>query len=68
MTSEERAMILLGKHEKKLIELMGAEAYYEWALTIAKEVFLSEIEGMADNPFKNFVLDHFDEITGMDNE
>lgn len=68
MTSEERAMILLEKHEKKLIELMGEEAYYEWAVAIAKEAFLIEIEGMADSPFKDFVISHFDEITRMDDE
>lgn len=68
MTNEDMAMLLLEKHEKKLIELMGAEAYYEWSVTIAKEAFLSEIERMADSSFKNFVLDHFDEITRMDND
>ena len=56
-------MYLLKKYEKKLKELMGEEAYTEWAVVIAKEALLTDIEGMEDGEFKDFALEHFDEIT-----
>ena len=50
--------------EEKLIELMGEEAYREFALATGKRVFLEEIEEMGDCNFKFFTLEHFDEIVG----
>lgn len=51
--------------EAKLIELMGEEAYSAFSREIAKEGFRKEIDGMEDGDFKNFVIEHFDEITKM---
>lgn len=51
--------------ENKLIELMGYEAYCAFSREIAKEGFRKEIDGMEDGDFKNFVIEHFDEITNM---
>jgi hypothetical protein len=48
--------------EEKLIELMGQEAYTEFAVKIAREGFRKEVEGMADGDFKNFVIENFDKI------
>ena len=52
MSNEERAMLLLEKHEKKLIELMGEEAYCEWAVTVATEAFISEIDVMTPDEIR----------------
>lgn len=54
---------IIEKLEKKLVELMGKEAYTEFATSVAKEVFRSEIEGMAESGFKDYLIEHFDQIT-----
>lgn len=54
---------IIEKMERKMIELMGEEAYSEFATSVAKEVFLSEVEGMAESEFKDYLLKHFDLIT-----
>ena len=48
----------------KLIELMGKDAFFEFSIQIAKELFADSIMGMADSDFKEFCLDNFDAITG----
>ena len=59
---------IIEKMEKKLIELMGKEAYSEFSTSVAKEVFRSEIEGMAESGFKDFLIEHFDQITQQSDE
>ncbi len=54
---------IIEKMEKKLIEMMGKEAYSEFATSVAKEVFRSEIDGMAESGFKDYLINHFDQIT-----
>lgn len=51
--------------EAKLIELMGEEAYSAFSKKIATEGFRKEVNSMEDGDFKNFVIEHFDEITKM---
>lgn len=51
-------------YEAKLIELMGKDAFFEFSIQIAKELFADSIMGMADSDFKEFCLDNFDVITG----
>ena len=51
-------------YEAKLIELMGKDAFFEFSIQIAKELFADSIMGMADSDFKEFCLDNFDAITG----
>lgn len=62
--NDKTTLFLMRKMEEKLIELMGAEEYKKFATEIAREGFRQEIDGMADGEFKDFVKDHFDQITG----
>ena len=61
--SNKSEMYMMMEMEKKLRELMGAEAYTAFAAKIAREAFRREVEAMADSDFKRYILDHFDEIT-----
>lgn len=54
--------IIIGKMEEKLRELMGDEAYMEFAKETAKEAFRNEVEGMADCEFKDFVIENLQQI------
>ena len=63
MTTEERLNLIGKEMERKLIELMGEEAYVEWSKQTARGLFLLEVQGMEDSEFKDFILDHFLEIT-----
>lgn len=53
-------------YEAKLKELMGEDAFQEFAMEVAKSMFANEILGMADGEFKETILDNFDAITGSD--
>ena len=54
---------VMKKMEEKLIELMGKDAYAEFATEIAREGFRMEVNGMADGEFKYFCQEYFDDIT-----
>lgn len=63
----ERAILyIMRRMEAKLQDLMSEEEYMDFNKEIAMEAFRMEIEDMADSEFKDFVLEHFDEITGED--
>lgn len=51
------------EYEKKLKEVMGKEAFYEWATWLGKELWRRQVERMPDSEFKQFTLDNFDKIT-----
>lgn len=51
-------------YEKKLIELMGRDAFMKFSVEIAKNMFADEIMEMPDCDFKEKTLDNFDLITG----
>ena len=55
---------MIKKMEEKLLELMGQEAYNEFAMEVAKEGFKQEINGMAESGFKNFCLEYMPWILG----
>lgn len=50
-------------YEEKLQELMSAKEFREWSTKVAKELFQKDIDEMPDGEFKQFCIDHFDEIT-----
>ena len=54
---------MMSRMEKRLIELMGQEAYAEFAKEIAKEAFAIEVDNMDDGKFKDFCIENFGEIT-----
>lgn len=70
MSNEEFEMIrkTCMAYEKKLIELMGEDAFHEFATELARGFFADEICGMADGDFKETILDNFDAITGSDED
>lgn len=59
---------LLMTQEAKLQEVMSYKDYTEWTSKVAREMFCKDINGMPDGEFKDFVLKHFDEIVGDDDE
>lgn len=54
--------ILMHRMEEKLMSLMG-DAYYDWAVQIAMEIFHEAVKDMDDSDFKDYILEHFEEIT-----
>lgn len=56
------------EYEKKLKELMGDEEFEKFSIDIARHGFLKEVIGMADGDFKNFCLENFTKIVGMEED
>ena len=64
MFDNDTLMFFLRKYEEKLKELMTEEELMKFTAEIAKEGFRREVESAPDGGFRQFCLDHFDEITG----
>lgn len=65
MTQKEKIYLhIMKRQETMLKELMDEEDFQRFTVDLAKEAFRMEIDGMADSEFKEFVTEHFDEITG----
>ena len=56
-------LYIMKRMEEKLIELMGTEAYLEFSKEITKEEFGKYINSWFDCEFKDFINEHFDQIT-----
>ncbi len=50
-------------YEEKLVQMMGQEAFWEFAVEVGKMLFGVDVEGMPEGDFREFVLKRFDEIT-----
>lgn len=50
--------------EKKLEEIMTAKEYHEFIKETSKEIFQNELNRMENSEFKEYVIEHMDEITG----
>lgn len=61
--NSECMLFVLNAYEQKLRELMGDEAYLQFAKSVAQKGVRKEIEAMPDSDFKRFCLDNFDEVT-----
>jgi len=61
--NERLYLFCLRKMEEKLKEFMTEEEYDKFSTEIANEGFKNEVENLPDGKFKNFIIDHFDEIT-----
>ncbi len=59
---------MMQRMEDALRHFMEPKEFAEFTKTIAKEAFRIEMEDMADGDFKDFVMEHFDEITGTGDE
>lgn len=68
------AMIDTGEHlnklcksyEEKLKSLMNKDDYDRYVTSIARDMFLEDINNMADSKFKDFCIDNFGLITGKE--
>ena len=54
---------IIKRMEEKLIELMGAEAYEEFAKETAREAFLEEVKEMPESDFKAVTMNNIERIT-----
>ena len=61
----ESLLYMMTKMEEKLRELMGDEEYQVFARQTAKDALLKEIDEMLGGDIREFVLEHFDEITSQ---
>ena len=57
---------LCKSYEEKLKSLMTKDAYERYVTSIARDMFLEDINNMADSKFKNFCIDNFGLITGKE--
>lgn len=62
MGEDRYEIILLHRMEEKLMELMG-DAYYDWAVQLAREIFHEQVKAMDDSDFKDYILKNFEDIT-----
>lgn len=51
-----------GMYEDKLSEVMSAKEYREFTKDSAIKLFRQDINGMEESDFKDFALEHFEEI------
>ncbi|MBQ1759356.1 MAG: hypothetical protein IIZ94_06715 [Prevotella sp.] len=56
---------LINIYEELLIKELGKEWHTKFAERVAAEKLRRDIKAMGDNDFTRFVMDHFDEITNM---
>lgn len=68
MTNLERLNKVCMAYEDKLKELMTETEFKEFSTELAKELFAEELCDMADGEFKVMILEHFDDITGTDED
>lgn len=63
MAENEFLINLLNRMEDKMVELMGGKAYSIWAAETARDMFRQSVEDMDNSDFKDYILEHFEEIT-----
>ena len=63
MYTKQQLLKLCKKYEEKLKKLMKPVDYRKFINDCAIEMFKDEINSIEDGDFKNFVLEHFEEIT-----
>lgn len=61
-------MYIISEYEKQLQKLMSPKKYKRFVNTVAKDAFFKAISNMEDSDFKSTVLDHFDDITNLDDD
>jgi len=60
--SEKAMLYIMKRMEARLQDLMSAEEYQRFSREVAREAFLMDVIDMANGSFKDFALEHFDEI------
>ena len=66
MYTKQQLLKLCKKYEEKLKRLMKPVDYRKFINDCAIEMFKEDIENIEDSDFKNFVLEHFEEITNLE--
>ena len=57
------------EYEKKMIEVMGKQAFYNYATQLSKDLWRRHVEQLPDSEFKKFSLENFDRIAAeVENE
>lgn len=63
MSDKKTLIRMIKRMEDKLKELMPPAEYERFIVTCSRDTFREEVEEMTDSPFKQFILDNFDQIT-----
>lgn len=66
MNNTQMMMLCCKAYENKLKELMKPEDYELFTKAVSIEVFRADVESWNDGDFKQFTLDHIDEICADD--
>ena len=66
MFTKQQLLKLCKRYEEKLKRLMKPVDYRKFINDCAIEMFKDEIENIEDGDFKDFIIEHFDEITSSD--
>lgn len=61
--NKKELIYIIKLYEKKLEELMAKDEYEKFTIEVANSLILKEVNGMENSEFKQFCLQHFDEIT-----
>lgn len=62
MTNEQMLLLCCKAYENKLMELMKPEEYKLFTKAVSIEVFRADVETWNDGDFKQFTLEHIDEL------
>lgn len=66
MNNEQILLLTCTAYENQLKKLMKVEDYYNFVKAVSIEVFRADVESWNDGDFKQFTLDHIDEICADD--
>lgn len=53
---------IIKKYEKKLQDVLTYTEFEKFTTDVAQEIFKNDVAGMADSEFKDFIVEHMDEI------
>lgn len=68
MNREELLNKICMAYEAELKKRMTPDEFSEFSAKVAKALFADELIGMADGDFKEMCLDHFDVLTGSNED
>ena len=66
MNNEQMLCLTCKAYENQLKKLMKVEDYYNFVKAVSIEVFRADVESWNDGDFKQYCLEHIDEITADD--
>lgn len=51
------------RYDKKIKEVLSASEYEKWSKEVAKSMFAASVDRMFAGDFKDFCIEHFEDIT-----